>query len=270
VEYYVSELNRYPVKSMGRESLGRATVDRFGIEMDRRWMLIDDKHKFITQRTVAKMAQFSVTHCQRSEGGWSVTIESNNQQLFVNSAQHFTNGSISARVWGDLCEGLVADGEINQWLSQALGVSCQLVFMDDGYQRKVDSEYADNNETVSFADGFPLLLTTGPSLAAFNQYLKKPINMVRFRPNIVVDGNDAFAEDSWKRIRVGNLDFKVAKPCARCAIPTINPNTLKKEREVFNALTQYCSRDGEVYFGQNLIALGEGEVAVGDIVEILE
>lgn len=278
MNYQISELNRYPVKSMGAVTLQQARIDRFGIEKDRRWMLVDQHNQFLTQRKIARMSLLSITEHQSSEGDWGISIQVNKPSrlsstenaLHFSKDQNFSNETLSVSVWGENCEGRVADDYINLWLSQVLEEPCRLVFMDDGYQRKVDTEYAKHDETVSFTDGFPLLLTTESSLAAFNTHLTSPIEMLRFRPNIVLRGNEAFAEDGWKRIKVGSMEFRVVKPCSRCAIPTINLGTAEKEPEVFKALKKHRSNGRKVYFGQNLLAVGQGVISVGDTVEIIE
>lgn len=276
----VSSLYRYPVKSMGAVTLQQVKVDRFGIEKDRRWMLVDGRGKFLTQREIAKMTLLDVTEYRSIEGDWGLTIqtaqnivlpEQCEQAVSFSVDKHFAkNESLSVEVWSDTCEGKVADDFINQWLSLVLDIPCRLVFMEDTCYRNVDKEYAKNNETVSFSDGFPLLLTTDSSLAAFNQHLTSPIEMLRFRPNMVISGNHAFAEDGWKRLRVGGVVFCVVKPCSRCAIPTINRLTGEKEPSVFKALKQHRSIGREVYFGQNLLAMNAGVVSVGDEVAIIE
>lgn len=275
----ISKLYRYPVKSMGGVELQHATIDRFGIERDRRWMLVDDDGKFITQRKVPQMTLLDVKEFQLAEGDWGLTIQASEeidlpgkceQQLSFSVAEHFAmNEILSVEVWGDVCEGRVADDCVNQWLSSVLCMPCRLVFMEATYCRNVDNKYANNNETVSFADGFPLLLTTESSLAALNRHLELPIEMLRFRPNLVISGNGSFAEDSWKTLRVGNIEFCVAKPCSRCAIPTINRRSAKKEPAVFKALRQHRSVGKDVYFGQNLLTMNVGTISVGDKVEII-
>ena len=158
---------------------------------------------------------------------------------------------------------------INQWFSERLKRSCRLVYMADVTRRLVDKAYAKQNETVSFADGFPLLLTTDASLQSFNQHLSRPIDMVRFRPNVVISGSLPWEEDQWQAIRIGNLEFDISKPCSRCVIPTINSSTMQKESEVFQVLRDYREKNGEVFFGQNLLPRGIGKISVGDEVELL-
>ena len=279
MDLHISNLNRYPVKSMGGVELQQAKIDRFGIEKDRRWMLVDNNGRYLTQRKIAKMTLLGITESKHAGGDWGLTIQASHnlklpeqceQILSFSVNQHFAlNDPIFVEVWDDVCEGSVADDFINQWFSLVLDIPCRLVFMAGACNRHVDKAYAQNNETVSFADGFPLLLTTEPSLVEFNQYLDQPIGMIRFRPNIVISGNQAFAEDGWKRLRVGDIEFCVVKPCSRCAIPTINPLSAEKEPAVFKALKQHRSVGREVYFGQNLLAMNTGTISVGDKVEIV-
>lgn len=102
-----------------------------------------------------------------------------------------------------------------------------------------------------------------------SEALGRNLDMRRFRPNIVVSGGDAFAEDSWRRIQIGNIEFELVKPCARCAIPTVNLDSGVREADVFKMLRAERLRDGDVFFGQNLIHRGEGDIALGQSVEIL-
>jgi uncharacterized protein len=119
---------------------------------------------------------------------------------------------------------------------------------------------------VSFADGFPLLLTNESSLAVLNEKLKNPVDMLRFRPNIVVRGAAAFAENAWKTLHARDIELHVVKPCSRCVIPTINPQTAQKEPAVWKALDLLCKGDdGKVYFGQNVIHQSTGVLTVGDV-----
>jgi len=124
---------------------------------------------------------------------------------------------------------------------------------------------------VSFADGFPLLLISQASLDDLNARLSSPVPMNRFRPNLVVSGCEAFAEDSWRRIRVGEIEFDVAKPCSRCVMPSIDQASGRKDSEILRVLAGYRrGEDRQTYFGQNLLYRGSGEIALGAIVEVLE
>lgn len=143
--------------------------------------------------------------------------------------------------------------------------------MGEECQRRVDTEYAHRGETVSFADGFPLLLVSAASLETLNSRLTQPVALDRFRPNLVVAGCGAHAEDEWRRIRIGSVEFDLAKPCSRCAVPSLDQMTGEKHPEILRALASYRhGADRQVYFGQNLVYASGGEIAVGDAVEVLE
>jgi uncharacterized protein YcbX len=171
----------------------------------------------------------------------------------------------------------VYDSAVNEWFSDVLGASVRLVYMPDETKRLAHAPYkikADDH--VSFADGFPFLLIGEGSLEDLNSRLKEPVPMKRFRPNFVVAGTEPFAEDTWKRIRIGDTIFHVVKPCARCIIPTTDQDTgIRKSGEPLKTLAKYRTkkkrRTNKVLFGQNLIADEPGGVVkIGDEVEVLE
>lgn len=261
----VTRLYLHPVKSLGGIAVSQFEVDRFGPRMDRRWLVVDSKGQFITQRQKAAMALVKT-----ALEGEQVTLTVQGREPVRFAPTDFTGGERQVHVWRDTCVARSGPAALNQWISEALGTQCQIVFMPDTTARKVNTEYARQGETVSFADGFPLLLTTEVSLDDFNSHMPFPVGMERFRPNLVVEGTTPFAEDGWQRIQVGQMIFRLAKPCSRCAIPTIDPQTAQKQPEVFKTLKSYRARDGEVYFGQNLLPEGPGIVRVGDEVHILD
>jgi uncharacterized protein YcbX len=143
--------------------------------------------------------------------------------------------------------------------------------MPDECERQVDETYARPGDITSFSDGFPLLLISEASLQDLNSRLELPVPMRRFRPNLVISGCTPYAEDEWQRIRIGEIEFEVAKPCSRCIIPTIDTETAQRnpDREPLRTLATYRRRDNKVYFGQNLIHRGTGLLKVGDPLEII-
>src|SRR5690606_28095292 len=130
-------------------------------------------------------------------------------------------------------------------------------------ERPVDKKYAVNQETVSFADAMPYLIIGQRSLDDLNDKLQEPLPMNRFRPNLVFSGGEAFAEDSWERVRIGECTFKVTKPCARCVLTTVDQETGNTGKEPLKTLATYRSVDKKVLFGQNMIALTTGTVKIG-------
>jgi uncharacterized protein YcbX len=161
-------------------------------------------------------------------------------------------------------EGVTVSEEADSWLSNTLDQNLRLVMMPESSFRKADPRYAKNEENVSFADGFPYLVISQASLDDLNSRLAEPISMIRFRPNFVVTGTDAFAEDQWKNVTIGNLNFEVVKPCARCVLTTINPETAEKGAEPLRTLASYRRVNNKVLFGQNMVVKDIGTIKEGD------
>jgi uncharacterized protein len=269
---FLSEINIYPIKSLAGISLSEADIERRGLKFDRRWLLVDENNKFLTQREFSKMATLRV---EIENYGLSVS-ENNNNKILIDFKPQI---EISARVkiWQSVCSAKVYEDEINRWFSDVLETNCKLVLMPEETRRKVNYFYAVHpDDHVSFADGYPFLLIGESSLAELNSRLKEDLPMNRFRPNIVIKDSEAFAEDSWKRIRIGETIFHVVKPCARCVITTIDQATGTKDgKEPLKTLASYRipkrSIKKKILFGQNLIAESEGDcLRIGDKVEVLE
>ena len=142
--------------------------------------------------------------------------------------------------------------------------------MPDESFRRVSPKYSSNNEIVSFADAYPFLIIGQQSLNDLNSRLEEKVPMNRFRPNFVFDGGEPFDEDKWKKFKIGDIIFEAVKPCSRCVTTTINQETGEMKQEPLKTLSQYRTKDNNVYFGQNLIHNKAGKVAVGDSIEILE
>lgn len=261
----LSEISVYPVKSCGGSSSSSAELDRFGLVGDRRWLVTDTRGHFLTQRECPNMAMIRV-----EQHGDALHLSCRGQSLVV-SVPPANAASCWVQVWEDRVLAQHAGAEADAWLSASLDRDCQLVHMGDDCYRRVDGHYALSGETVSFADGFPLLLISQASLDDLNSRLSAPVPMNRFRPNLVVDGCEAFAEDRWRRIRVGAIELEVAKACSRCVMPSIDQHTGEKNSEVLSVLASYRrGADRQTYFGQNLLYSGDGRLNVGDPVEVLE
>ena len=261
----VTSLWQYPVKSMAGVALPSMKVNSWGPNLDRRWMLVDSQHRFISQRQLPSMCRLAA-----SVTNTGVRIQSlDDGTLSIDVSQPVAGARYDVTVWSDTCEAVDAGDEAAAWLSDTLGKTLRLCFMADNTHRQVDTRFAADGVRVSFADGFPFLLCSETSLARLSEALGRSLDIRRFRPNIVVSGGDAFAEDSWRRIRIGSLEFELVKPCARCAIPTVNLDSGVREPDVFKMLRAERFRDGDVFFGQNLIHCGEGDITLGQSVEIL-
>jgi uncharacterized protein YcbX len=170
-------------------------------------------------------------------------------------------------IWGDQVLARVVSAELSRWFSDFLEMELDLVVMPESSQRKMDPRYAVQGESVSFADGMPYVMIGQSSLDELNQRLEVPVSMDRFRPNLVFSGGQAYAEDQFTRIKVGEVDFQVVKPCARCVLTTVNQQTGEKGKEPLATLATYRTVNNKVYFGQNAVALAPGMVRVGDFIQ---
>lgn len=263
---HISEIHIYPVKSLRGISLTEAKVEDRGLQFDRRWMLVDEKNKFLTQREFPKMATINIAIDEEK-----LIATASESEIFIPPMPE-SNDKASVKIWTSSVKANVYPAVVNDWFSEILETNCRLVLMPDESKRKVNPFYAVRKfqDTVSFADGYPFMLIGEGSLADLNSRLEIPLPMNRFRPNFVVAGFEPFAEDRWKKIKIGETVFHVVKPCARCVITTIDQSTGKSGgKEPLKTLAAYRNKGGKVMFGQNLIAETCGGVKIGDEIEIL-
>ncbi len=262
----LAELRIFPVKALRGIEVGQARVEPWGLEGDRRWMVVDAAGRFLTQRELPAMA------CVRAAPTpHGIELRVRDRTLSVPFPAPGT-ATIPVTVWRDVVEARLAGPEAHALLGEALGRPCRLVWLHDTRGRATDARYAPAGSTVSFADGFPLLLAAQASLADLNARLEAPVTMGRFRPNVTIDGGAAWEEDGWTRIRIGEVAFAVVKPCERCVVTTIDPETGERpdKTEPLRTLARF-RRDarGGVMFGQNLVPETEGTIRIGDAVEVL-
>ncbi len=266
----------YPVKSMAGCAPGEAAVEPWGLAGDRRWMLAAPDGRFITQRQQPTLALASAEPLP--DGGIRLTAPGVAPLDVAVPASAAGEPTTTVELFHDKVETIRAGAAADAWLSAYLGTEAQLLYMDDPERRRpIDPDYADPGETVSFADGFPLLLTTTASLRALNSLIaggdhpgEGPLPMDRFRPNVVVDGTEPWAEDHWRRVRIGEVTFRVVKPCGRCVITTTDQHTAERGKEPLRTLARHHRIGKSLVFGQNLIPEHTGVVRVGDPVEILD
>jgi len=238
-----------------------------GLPWDRRWMLVDEQGKFITARQHPMLAVVETRFV-----GDVLQVSVADRQPLQLPLQVPEREPRKVSIWRDQCDAIPVGEEADAWFSEYLGMACQLVRMTDDLVRGVDANFGQPGDEVSFADGFPLLLLSEASLQDLNSRLEKALSMRRFRPNLVVDGEQPYAEDNWQRLRVGEVEFAGVKNCSRCVFTTIDPDTGIKhpDKEPLRTLSSYRRRpEGGVYFGQNLIPRSGGVIHVGDAVEIL-
>lgn len=265
---HLSALYRYPVKSTAVESLAQAEVDALGLVGDRRWMVVDaDTGRFLTLRQLAQMNHIEARWLAADR----LRLSAPGRTPLEVAVPDATGEQLGVTIWRDTLQAPVA-AEADAWLSDFLGRRCRLVYIAESHARQINTDFAEPGQKVHFADGFPLLLTSEASLADLVERVGKPLEMLRFRPNLVVEGTAAYAEDGWKRLRIGTVDFAVACPCSRCIVITQDPVTGEKDldRQPLTALREYRFQDNRMLFGMNVIPLGRGVIEAGMPVEVLE
>jgi uncharacterized protein len=263
----LSQIFIYPIKSLGGMALSQALVQERGLQYDRRWMLVDEQGQFLTQRTLADMALLQV---QLVPQGLAVTHRTRPQLpplLIPFEPQNPTRIRVS--IWDDTCEALAVGGPAREWFSLALGQPCRLVFMPEDSRRQVDLGFARPGDITSFSDAFPLLLIGEDSLADLNSRLEQPVAINRFRPNLVIAGSAPYEEDTWDHFTIGAHPFRAVKPCSRCVVTTIDPQTARKGKEPLRTLASYRQQGSKILFGQNVLPLSTGQtLAVGDTITV--
>ncbi|MGH4035833.1 MOSC domain-containing protein [Actinomycetota bacterium Odt1-20B] len=269
----VESLHFYPLKAARGHAPREAVVEPWGLAGDRRWLLVDDAGRFLTQRAHPRLA---LAAAEALPGGGLRLSAPGREPLTVAVPEPLL--TVPVEVWRDKIDAVPADAAAHAWFSAYLGVDVRLVHLDDPARRRpVDPEYARPGETVSFADGFPLLITTTASLDALNALIAQgrhphegPLPMNRFRPNVVVSGTDPWAEDDWTRIAIGELTFRVVKMCGRCVVTTTDQDSAARGKEPLMSLARHRRIGDKLVFGQNLIPEATGAIRIGDPLKILE
>lgn len=262
----VESLHVYPVKGLRGIALQEAAVETRGLSHDRRWMVTDEAGKFLTQRECAALATIGAEtspdgSLSLSHGGNTITARATGQRLPVT-------------VWKSAVEAFPADDAANAWISAVIGRAARLVFQGN-VARATPPDYSLPGDEVSFADGFPLLVANAASLDDLNGRMEKPLPMNRFRPNIVIGGAEAWAEDTWRKLRIGDVVLDIVKPCARCIVTTTDQHTGAREgNEPLATLKTFrlLKKPGVtgVIFGQNAIPRQTGVIRAGMEAEVLE
>jgi uncharacterized protein len=273
VSLRLTDIWRYPVKSCRGESLAEAAVEPWGLAGDRRWMIADDAGTVVTAReypalvlVTPQVEEAKLTLSSPGLPDLTIPVPSGDDLVPV-------------QVWSSDLVASPADEAAAPWLSGIVGKPVRLVYLDDPTRRPTNPDFSQPGDRVSFADGYPLLLTSEASLGAVNDWIAEgpraaegPLPMRRFRPNVVVAGSPAWAEDDWHRVRIGPVTFRVARGCDRCVLTTVNPDTAVKGHEPLFTLAKYRRWDKKIWFGVNLIPDDPRPGAVlkpGDPVEVL-
>ena len=263
----VDSLHVYPLKGAAGFSPQSWPVDERGLRHDRRFMVVDADGVFISQRTNPRMALI------RGEiAGDGLRISTAGGMIDVPFP--LTNApTLRATVWDDCFDVRIVDPNASRKLSEVLHAPAQLVWMPDDCERLTSIKRGEPRRHVSFADAAPLLLTTTAALEELNTRLQRSgssaIPMDRFRPNVVVRGATAGADDHWRTLRIGNAAFRVSNACKRCKVITIDQSTGEfAGNDPLTTLATYRAEGPSVTFGQHMMAEASGSISVGDAVAI--
>lgn len=265
----LSGLFLYPVKSLGGYAVTEAEVTARGLRYDRRWLLVDERNRFMTQRQQPELALlvvapayngFLISHRQRPDL----------LPLFI-PFEATPDRTLFVTVWDDILWAWRGTPEADEWLAEALSRPCRLVYMSDMVRRDVEPVLNPEGQLVSFADGYPFLLAGEAALADLNTRLAEPVPMNRFRPNLVFAGGEAYADDRWERFQIGEWPFRAVRGCGRCVLTTIDQATARKNPvgEPLRTLATYRQAENSTLFGQNVTGPGHGHLRVGDAVTVL-
>lgn len=248
----------YPMKSGAAERPLEARVTRIGLEGDRELMVVDEHGFFVTQREHPELALVVARVV-----GDRVRLSLPSGEAAEASLRR-ENDLREVVVWRSRCRAFDLGEEMAVLLSRYLGRKVGLVRLDPGFERRVNPKYGREDDSVSFADGYPLLVVNLASLADLNTRLPEPVSIDRFRPNLVIEGAEPFEEDHWASIEIGEVELEVVKPCDRCVVVNTDQATGRRSPEVLKTLGAYRVRPLGVIFGQNLIPRRLGVVRVGD------
>ena len=266
----VASLRIHPIKSGAIEHVQSLNVSPAGPDGDRRWMLVDEADRFVTQRTVPKLALLTCDVV-----GDTLVLSSPNglDRLPV----VLSGERVDAVIWRDTVSVALADDATNARISAWLGRPVRLVKHDDRSCRRTNPEWSSGGP-VALPDGYPLLVATTASLAALNDDIlasgSEPVTIDRFRPNIVVEGSRPWAEDGWASIEIGGVILDLVKPCVRCAITTVDQTRGERASEEPMATLRRVRRSAGprlpgALFAWNAVSRGTGRIAVGDAVTVL-
>ena len=262
----VAEIRIYPVKGLRGFAVDEAVVEPWGLAGDRRFMVVDGASRFMTQREWPAMA---VVAADLVSGELALSTRSG-QDIRI-PLPDATRPRVGVTIWKDRVPAVDCGSAVAAWLSDVLGTPCRLVHMSEpATARATDPDFATSGDHVSFADGFPLLVTTQASLDDLNTRLAVPVTMGRFRTNLLVDGAEPWAEDEWRDLSVGEVRFAGVKDCARCAVTTVDQESgaRSEDNEPLRTLARFRRKaGGRIIFGQNLIPRRLGRIALGDPVE---
>ena len=262
----ISDIIHYPVKSLAGNHLLSAEEHERGLMEDRRLMLIDDENIFVSQRKFPMLSQIEVGITEDN-----IVLRDRRSNEFIKHQLEFELKKTDVKIWrSQTTSHQFLYKELDEWISEKMDAPLRFVYMDESDHRHMNPEFAKEDEIVSFAEGYPILICNEASLNYLNSKLTRPVTMAHFRPNLVIEDALVWEEDNWKRLKIGEVVLRIPKPCARCTVINIDPHTGEKDKEILLGLSQERMVDGKILFGINAIVEKTGPIRLEDKVEIIE
>ena len=262
----ISNLFIYPIKSLGAISLQKSVLEKEGLQGDRRFMLVDNQGKFITQRTRPELTRFVLS---ATSSGFLVKDTASGLEKEL-AWYPLLGEKIEVEIWEDRLTAQEVQDGWSAWFSKALGEEVRLVRLTEENPREIKTKYQTQLvKNTSFADSLPILLIGAASYSALENQVGDKVDRLRFRPNIIVSTQDSFVEDNWSEIQIGETRLFGAKPCARCSLVNVDPHSGEANKKTLQALALIRTMNHKVYFGQQFVPIELGEIQVGDTIQIL-
>lgn len=261
----LSALYIHPIKSCAPLACTKVEARPRGPAGDRRWMLVDRDGRFVTGRRLPALV---LLRAEPVPGGLVLAWQDRVHRVLAPRGEH---GRMRVRVWDSEVDAARADPATCAWIRRCLGAELELVHMDAEARRWVDPARAGPGRPLSFADADPWLLVSAASLQHLNRHIRPAVPVEAFRPNLVISGAPAWAEDGWMRLRIGEVVFRKTKPCTRCVFTTVEPQSgrRREDGEPLRTLRALRRSAEGLLFGIDLVAENRGTLAVGDPVEVL-
>lgn len=274
----LSSLILYPVKSCGGLSLQQATLTVQGLQHagigDREWAVVDPSGVCLTQREYPRMALIR----PQLASDQLVLSAPDMPALQLPLARSTGGATLTVQVWEDQVLASDCGQQAADWFSAVLGVPCRLARFHPQAERAVSQTWSGGiAATTLFSDGYPLLLISQASLDELNQRLRQAgraaLPMNRFRPNVVVDGIEAFDEDYTETFALGEAMLKPVQPCPRCPMPSVDQDSGVVGPDPLDIMQSFRAKpelEGALCFGMNCLVLaGAGQVLrVGQQIEV--
>lgn len=260
----VQRLRVYPLKGGRGFDVDRMAFDAAGPIHDRRWMVVHPDGQFITQREEHRLA---TVRPGLLEDGLGLSAPG----MDPISIKTPRGSGFPVQVWTSRVDAAPAGPDADAWITSLLGYPARLAHLPLSSVRPTNPAFAPGGR-VAFADGYPALVITSDSFAELERRANTPLEIERFRPNIIVGPTRPHAEDRWRGVRIGAMDFRGVKLCARCKVTTLDQETGKRHpaKEPLRTLAQYRNIEGKLFFGLNVVHAGEGTIHVGDAVTVTE